>query len=176
MFRRDGSVTGGRNYKEIPLWKNVSAKQWNDWRWQLRNRITSVDQLKHVVEMTKEEEDMINSSLQTLRMAITPYYASLMDPTDRNCPIRRRAIPTGKETEISKEDMVDRVHEDIESPVHGITHRYPDRILFLIPDQCSMYCRHCTRRRMAGETDKPMPKKDVDLGTQNVRDTPQVGE
>ncbi|MBP1767420.1 MAG: lysine 2,3-aminomutase YodO family protein [Candidatus Aminicenantes bacterium] len=174
MFRRDGSVTGGRNYKEIPLWKNVSAKQWNDWRWQLRNRITTVDQLKQVVEMTQDEEDMVNSSLQTLRMAITPYYASLMDPTDRNCPIRRRAIPTGKETEISKEDMVDPLHEDIESPVHGITHRYPDRILFLITDQCSMYCRHCTRRRMAGETDRPMPKKDVDLGIQYVRDTPQV--
>jgi lysine 2,3-aminomutase len=174
MFKRDGSVTGGRNFKDIPLWKTITAKEWNDWRWQLRNRITSVDQLKQVVEMTKEEEDLVNSSLKSLRMAITPYYASLMDPTDRNCPIRKRAIPTGQETQISKEDMEDPLHEDIESPVHGVTHRYPDRILFMITDQCSMYCRHCTRRRMAGETDRPMPKEDVDRGIQYVKDTPQV--
>jgi lysine 2,3-aminomutase len=174
MFRKDGSVTGGRYYKEIPLWKNVTAKEWNDWRWQLRNRVTSVDQLIQVVEMTSEEKDMVNRALKSLRMAITPYYASLMDPTDRNCPIRKRAIPTGRETQVSQEDMVDPLHEDIESPVPGITHRYPDRILFLITDQCSMYCRHCTRRRMAGETDKPMPKEVIDLGIQYVKDTPQV--
>ena len=174
MFRKDGTVTGGRNYRDIPLWKNVTAREWNDWRWQLRNRITTVDRLKQVVEMTPEEEDMVNRALKSLRMAITPYYASLMDPVDRNCPIRKRAIPTGKETEICKEDMRDPLHEDIESPVPGVTHRYPDRILFLITDQCSMYCRHCTRRRMAGETDRAMPKKNIDLGIQYVKDTPQV--
>jgi len=174
MFRKDGTVSGGRDYRDIPLWKNVTAREWNDWRWQLRNRITTVDRLKQVVEMTPEEEDMVNRALKSLRMAITPYYASLMDPVDRNCPIRKRAIPTGKETEICKEDMRDPLHEDIESPVPGVTHRYPDRILFLITDQCSMYCRHCTRRRMAGETDRAMPKKNIDLGIQYVKDTPQV--
>ena len=174
MFRKDGTVTGGRNYRDIPLWKKVTAQEWNDWRWQLRNRITTVDQLKQVVEMTPEEEDMVNRALKSLRMAITPYYASLMDPVDRDCPIRRRAIPTGQETEICKEDMLDPLHEDIESPVPGITHRYPDRILFLITDQCSMYCRHCTRRRMAGETDKAIPQKNIELGIQYVKDTPQV--
>ena len=107
-------------------------------------------------------------------MAITPYYASLMDPSDRNCPIRKRAIPTGKETEISKEDMYDPLHEDIESPVRSITHRYPDRILFIITDQCSMYCRHCTRRRKAGDTDKSMPKRDIDMGIEYIKNTPQV--
>jgi lysine 2,3-aminomutase len=174
MIRSNGSVSGGRNFKEIPLWKDVSAAEWNDWKWQLRNRITSVDQLKQVVEMTKEEEKVVNNSLKSLRMAITPYYASLMDPADRNCPIRKRAIPSGKEIEISKEDMADPLHEDMESPVRSITHRYPDRLLFLVTDQCSMYCRHCTRRRMAGETDKPMPKQDVDMGIEYIKDTPQI--
>jgi lysine 2,3-aminomutase len=107
-------------------------------------------------------------------MAITPYYASLMDPSDRNCPIRKRAIPTGKEVEISEEDMYDPLHEDVESPVRSITHRYPDRVLFLVTDQCSMYCRHCTRRRKAGDTDKPMARKDIDMGIEYIKATPQV--
>jgi len=174
MIKSDGSVSGGRNYKKIPLWADVSLEEWNDWKWQLRNRITSVDTLKQVVDLTPEEEEEIKNSLKTLRMAITPYYASLIDPSDRNCPIRKRAIPTGKEVEISPEDMYDPLHEDLESPVRGITHRYPDRILFIITDQCSMYCRHCTRRRQAGETDKPMPQKDIDRCIEYIKDTPQV--
>jgi len=174
MIRKNGQVSGGRNYNEIPLWKDVTQREWNDWKWQLRNRITSVDALKQVVEMTAEEERDINNSLKSLRMAITPYYASLMDPSDRNCPIRKRAIPTGKEVEISKEDMYDPLHEDVESPVRSITHRYPDRVLFLVTDQCSMYCRHCTRRRKAGDTDKPMPKNDIDMGIEYIKATPQV--
>ncbi len=174
MIRKNGQVSGGRNYNEIPLWKDVTQSEWNDWKWQLRNRITSVDALKQVVEMTAEEERDVNNSLKSLRMAITPYYASLMDPSDRNCPIRKRAIPTGKEIEISEEDMYDPLHEDVESPVRSITHRYPDRVLFLVTDQCSMYCRHCTRRRKAGDTDKPMPRTDIDMGIEYIKATPQV--
>ena len=174
MIKNDGNVSGGRNYKEIPLWADVSLEDWNDWKWQLRNRITTVDTLRQVVDLTPEEEKEIKNSLKSLRMAITPYYASLIEPSDRNCPIRKRAIPTGKEVEISKEDMYDPLHEDMESPVRGITHRYPDRILFLVTDQCSMYCRHCTRRRQAGETDKPMPQKDIDRCIEYIKETPQV--
>lgn len=77
-----------RNYKEIPLWKNVSEEEWNDWKWQIRNRITDVDTLKQVINLTPEEENGIRNSLKTLRMAITPYYASLMDPDNPKCPIR----------------------------------------------------------------------------------------
>jgi len=174
MIKSDGSVSGGRNYKEIPLWKDISPEEWNDWKWQLKNRITSIDTLRQVVDLTPEDEEEIKNSLKTLRMAITPYYASLIDPSDRNCPIRKRAIPSGKEVEISQEDMYDPLHEDLESPVRGITHRYPDRILFIITDQCSMYCRHCTRRRQAGETDKPMPQKDIDRCIEYIKDTPQI--
>ncbi len=174
MIQKDGRVTGGRNYKSIPLWSSVSQEEWKDWKWQLRNRITAVEDLKKVVDISPQEEEEIKTALKSLRMAITPYYATLMDPIDRNCPIRKRAIPTIKEVEIAEEDMYDPLHEDLESPVRGITHRYPDRILFIVTDQCSMYCRHCTRRRKAGETDRPMPKKDIDRCIEYIKDTPQV--
>ena len=155
-------MVASRPYRTIPLWEDVTEDQWNNWRWQIANRITTVDQLDQVIELSVEEKDVIERSLNTLRMAITPYYASLMDPLDAACPIRMRAVPTIHETEIRPEDEVDPLAEDIDSPVPGLTHRYPDRVLFLVTDQCSMYCRHCTRRRMAGETDRPLPQSRID--------------
>jgi lysine 2,3-aminomutase len=100
----------------------VLEADWNDWHWQLNNRITSVDKLRQVVELTTAEEQAITDSLGTLRMAITPYYATLMDPKDRDCPIRKRAIPSSEELEFSKEDILDPLSEDTDSPVPGITH------------------------------------------------------
>ena len=163
-----------RSYKGIPLWASVSEEDWNDWHWQLTNRITSVDKLRQVVELTPEEEQSIRDSLGTLRMAITPYYATLMDPKDRDCPIRKRAIPSPEELNVSPEDILDPLSEDTDSPVPGITHRYPDRVLFLVTDQCSMYCRHCTRRRYAGESDQPRPKEEIDECIRYIAETPQI--
>ena len=163
-----------RPYQSIPLWKDVDEEQWNDWRWQLANRITTVDGLSQVINLTDEEQEVIEKSLNTLRMAITPYYASLMDPDDPTCPIRMRAVPTIYETHISPEDMVDPLHEDVDSSVPGLTHRYPDRVLCLVTDQCSMYCRHCTRRRIAGETDQPCSQAGVDAMIAYVRDNKGV--
>ncbi len=161
-------------YKEIALWQDVSPEDWNDWRWQVRNRISSVDQLKQVIDLNAEEEKGLEQCLQSFRMAITPYYASLMDPEDRNCPIRKQAVPTGLEVRYSDSDMADPLHEDVDSPVEGLTHRYPDRVLLLVTDQCSMYCRHCTRRRMAGGTDKPRSKEQIEAAIDYVRRTPKV--
>ncbi len=160
-----------RPYQSIPLWQDVDDAQWNDWRWQIANRITTVEQLGQVINLTEEERRVIGESLNTLRMSITPYYASLMDPDDPACPIRMRAVPTMLETQIRDEDQVDPLAEDTDSPVRGLTHRYPDRILFLVTDQCSMYCRHCTRRRMAGETDQPLPQSQIDEMIAYVRET-----
>jgi lysine 2,3-aminomutase len=100
-----------RSYKEIPLWKDVSKKDWDDWQWQLRNRITTVDQLKQVVNLTKEEEEGVHESLKVLRMAISPYFASLMDPDDPRDPIRMQAVPTISELDFSKSDMEDPLFE-----------------------------------------------------------------
>ena len=142
-----------RNYKDIPLWKDVSETDWNSWQWQVRNRIVNKDQLKQVIDLSPEEEEGVGQCLQTLRMAITPHYASLMDPNDKNCPIRSQAVPTAKELHRAKSDMADPLHEEVDSPTPGLTHRYPDRVLLLLTDQCSMYCRFCTRRRLAGDVE-----------------------
>ncbi len=105
---------------------------------------------------------------------ITPYYASLMDPADPYCPIRRQAIPTIAETLFGEADMLDPLSEDRDSPVPGLTHRYPDRVLFLITDQCSMYCRHCTRRRFAGQHDGGVSWNYIEQGVEYIRKTPAV--
>ncbi len=156
------------------MFPNVTDEQWNDWKWQVKNRIETLDELKKYINLTPEEEEGVAKSLQTLRMAITPYYLSLVDPEDRNCPIRKQAIPTGAETHKSAADLLDPLHEDEDSPVPGLTHRYPDRVLFLITDMCSMYCRHCTRRRFAGQTDSESPSERIQRSIDYIARTPQV--
>jgi len=163
-----------RDYREIPIWKDVSKDNWNDWKWQVRNRITTLEGLRQVINITDEEALGIENCLKALRMAITPYYATLMDPDNPRCPIRRQAVPTEKELQIGRWDMLDPLHEDEDSPVPGLTHRYPDRVLLLVTDQCSMYCRHCTRRRFAGQLDRPRSKKDIDAAVEYIRETPEV--
>ncbi len=163
-----------RSFREIPLWNNVSDSEWNDWRWQVKNRITTIDALKQVVSLTADEEEGVRKTLQTLRMAITPYYASLIEDGNPDCPVRKQAVPTAREVERSAADMADPLHEDVDSPVPGLTHRYPDRVLFLITDQCSMYCRHCTRRRLVGVHDEAAPANRVDKCIEYIRKTPQV--
>jgi len=153
------------------LWADVSEDQWEDWHWQLANRITSIDQLEQIIHLSQDEKEVIARSLNRLRMAITPYYASLMAYDDPRCPIRIRAVPTMAETNFVPEDLLDPLHEDIDSPTPGITHRYPDRALFLVTDQCSMYCRHCTRRRYAGEFDQPRKQSEIDDAIAYIRET-----
>ncbi|MDU1508307.1 MAG: lysine 2,3-aminomutase [Clostridium butyricum] len=145
-----------RNYKDIPMWENVTTEQWNSWKWQIANRITTVEELEKVVNLTTQEKNGIKAALNKLKMSITPYYATLIDPDDYDCPIRKQAIPTIDETKISESDSNDPLHETVDSPVPGLTHRYPDRVLLLITQQCSMYCRHCTRRRFAGHEDESL--------------------
>lgn len=163
-----------RHFNEIEMWKDVTQDQWDSWEWQVRNRITTLDQLKQVVNLTPKEEEGVTKSLEILRMGITPYYALLMDKDDPKCPVRMQAVPTAQETHMSAADMDDPLHEDGDSPVPGITHRYPDRVLFLITDMCSMYCRHCTRRRFAGHNDAGVPRDRIDAAIDYVRRTPVI--
>lgn len=107
-------------------------------------------------------------------MAITPYYLSLINLDDPNDPIRKQAIPTLAELHNAEADLLDPLHEDEDSPTPGITHRYPDRVLFLITDQCSMYCRHCTRRRFAGQHDTESTKERIDKAIDYISNTPAV--
>lgn len=156
------------------LYPEVSDAQWNDWKWQVKNRIETLDQLKKYITLTKDEEEGVSKSLETLRMAITPYYLCLINPNDPNCPIRKQAIPTGEETHQSAADLLDPLHEDEDSPTPGLTHRYPDRVLFLITDMCSMYCRHCTRRRFAGQHDCESPSERIQKSIDYIARTPQI--
>lgn len=134
----------------IPLWQDVPESEWDDWHWQLRNRITTVDQLQPWFPLTASETEAVRRTEGRLVMAIPPYWASLMDPSDPACPIRRQCIPTMEEFDIREHDRLDPCGEDGDMPVPGLVHRYPDRVLFLVTEQCAMYCRHCTRRRLVG--------------------------
>ncbi len=156
------------------LFPDVSDEQWNDWKWQIKNRIETLEQLKKLINLTSEEEEGIKKSLKTFRMAITPYYLSLIDPENPHCPVRKQAIPTGAETYQSPADLLDPLHEDEDSPVPGLTHRYPDRVLLLITDMCSMYCRHCTRRRFAGQKDDESPAVNIQKAIDYIAATPQI--
>ncbi len=164
-------MTESRRYELFP---NVTDEQWNSWEWQVKNRIETLEDLKTYVSLTPEEEEGVKKTLQTLRMAITPYYISLIDPNNPDCPVRKQAVPTGKETYQSPADLLDPLHEDEDSPVPGLTHRYPDRVLLLITDMCSMYCRHCTRRRFAGQKDGESAIDRIDKAIEYIAKTPQV--
>lgn len=136
-------------------WKswNIPEEKWNDWKWQVENRITSLAALKPLINLSDAESDAINKTLNRFRMAITPYYASLMDKNNPQCPIRLQAVPRIEETYKNEDDLADPLGEVKDSKTSCLVHRYPDRVLFLVTDKCGMYCRHCTRRRMVGATD-----------------------
>ncbi len=155
------------------LFPDVSDEEWNDWKWQVKNRIEDVDLLKKYLPLTKEEEDGAKECVKTFRMAITPYYLSLIDPNDKFDPIRAQALPTNLEKKIES-DMEDPLHEDVDSPVPGLTHRYPDRVLFLVSEMCSMYCRHCTRRRFTGDHDQNPSTDQIDKGIEYIANNPVV--
>jgi len=152
----------------------ATAEEWRDWHWHLRNRITTREELARYIRLTDEEEAVFNAANFSFRMAITPYYLSLIDPLNHRDPLRLQAIPRVMESHISVNDMSDPLHEDADAPVPGMTHRYPDRVLLLLTDQCAMYCRHCTRRRKAGEHDAPMPNDNVDKAIEYIKEHKEV--
>jgi lysine 2,3-aminomutase len=162
------------DYKKIPLWKNVPESDWHDYKWQLRNVIKDIPTLEKVTVLTAQERKDLKACLKKFTMAITPYYAALMDKRDRTCPVRLQAIPRGFELLDDPSDLSDPLHEDVDSPVPGLTHRYPDRVLLLVTNICSMNCRHCTRRRLVGFHDVHMSPKNLDKAIEYIRRSPEV--
>src|SRR5580765_3719725 len=131
------------------FWANVPDSEWNDWRWQLRNRITNVEQLQRLMpNLTPEEHAGATLANHKLALAMTPYFFNLIDLADENCPIRWQVIPRLEETQTATWEMSDPCGEDSHSPVPGLVHRYPDRVLMLVTDRCAAYCRYCTRSRL----------------------------
>ncbi len=161
---------GGRGF-----WSHVPDAEWNDWRWQLKHRITTLEQLQRLLPTLSPEEHAGTLLANTkLALAITPYFFNLIDPADENCPIRRQVIPRIEETTTASWEMSDPCGEDSHSPVPGLVHRYPDRVLFLVTDRCASYCRYCTRSRLVsnatGYDFHPEFEKQIDY----IRRTPAV--
>ena len=144
-------------------------ERWNDWKWQFANRITTVDQLSRALPLSPQEQADIQTCLGAFRMAITPYYASLIDPTNPNDPVRMQAVPSILETRPDANDLTDPLGEMADSPVPHVVHRYPDRVLLLVTMQCSMYCRHCTRRRVVGEEDCAISEQELQTAIAYIR-------
>jgi lysine 2,3-aminomutase len=130
------------------FWPDVAAELWNDWKWQLKNRVTNLQQLEQKIALTPEERAGVILSGHKLALAITPHFFNLIDPEDPSCPIRRQVIPRIEEADRSPFEMSDPCGEDSHMPVPGLVHRYPDRVLFLVTDRCASYCRYCTRSRV----------------------------
>jgi len=162
------------DYKSIPMYADVSPEQWNDWRWQLANVICDTETLTGVIDLDESQRRDLDRCLERFRMAITPYYASLMEKKYDLCSVRLQAVPSVRELEDSEADLADPLFEDVDSPVPGLTHRYPDRVLFLVTNRCSMYCRHCTRRRMVGFEDQHLPASQIAACIDYIREHEEV--
>ena len=156
-------------YRRIPLWKDVPLEQWETYQWQMANRIQTVEQLHQVIRLTPSEANAVTRKSGRFIMGIPPYWAALMDPDDPTCPIRRQAVPVEDEYRLSPNDMIDPLGEDSHMPVPGLVHRYPDRVLLLVVEVCSMYCRFCTRSRVVGTSAGFSKPANIDIAIDYIR-------
>lgn len=153
---------------------NIPREMWNDWKWQSRNRIETLEELKKYINITQDEEEGIKECLKVLKMSISPYYLSLIDVNNPNDPIRRQSVPSIKELAVGDMEMIDPLNEDYDSKIKCIVHRYDDRVLFLVTNQCFMYCRHCTRRRLVGKSECVISRDEIDLGIEYIKSHSEV--
>ena len=156
-----------------PAFKDIPDEKWNDWRWQLSHRLNSVQDFTGVLELTESEKRALNSK-ELFRVDITPYFISLIDPHNPHDPIRRQIIPTEEEIIPFTGMMEDSLAEDQHSPVRGLVHRYPDRVLMLTTTQCASYCRYCTRGRIVGNPAETFSPQELDAQIDYLKRTPQV--
>lgn len=154
--------------------KQIKEARTKNWQWQLRNRITTAEELQEHLPLSNQEMTDISTCLNTFRMAVTPYYLSLINPNDPQDPIKKQAVPRIDELTVGPYDMEDPLHEDIYSPVPNLIHRYNDRALLLTTFQCSMYCRHCTRRRVVGENDCVISQKKLDAAVKYITEHTEI--
>ena len=132
------------------LFPEAGDRDWNDWRWQLRHSLRGLEALERVLDLSDDERSALQRNRNSLPNSVTPYYASLLDRSDASHPLRRTMVMATQEFERTPEESIDPLREDSDSPVPGLVHRYPDRVLFLVTGTCPVYCRYCTRSRMVG--------------------------
>ncbi|MDW7731481.1 MAG: lysine 2,3-aminomutase [Methanolobus sp.] len=155
----------------------VAISNWKDWKWQIKHCVKDIDTFETLldIEFEPEERKLLEETLEKFPLSITPYYLSLIESQDlKNDPIFMQAFPSPSELIVSEDDMHDPLSEDEDSPVPGITHRYPDRVLFHVSNVCSMYCRHCTRKRKVGDIDSVPDKDEVQKGLDYIAAHPEV--
>ena len=151
--------------------------KWRDWQWQIKNAIRDIDTFEKLtgINFSQKEKENLKKTLEKFPMSVTPYYASLIDPKDyKNDPVFKQSFPSPDELITQDYEMEDPLHEDKDNPAPGITHRYPDRVLFHVSNVCSMYCRHCTRKRKVGDKDFIPCKKEILKGIEYIKKTPEV--
>ncbi len=154
---------------------DVSTEQWTDWKWQLRNRIQTLEELEQWIEPTAEEIAGIEATKGVFRWQITPYYASLMDPTDPNCPVRRQVVPRLDEMQDDINILaLDPLEELAHSPVKNVIHNYKDRVAFCVASECAVYCRYCLRKRMVGDGEYAMNKTELQEGIDYIAAHPEI--
>ena len=159
--------------KRAPVYADVPDEKWNDWRWQLSHRLNSVEEIEKVFPLTESERKALQTS-GLFRVDITPYFISLIDPNDPNDPVRKQIIPRSEEMQAFTAMMEDSLAEDRHSPVPGLVHRYPDRVLMLVTTQCASYCRYCTRSRIVGDPGQTFSRQEFEAQIEYLKRTPQV--
>jgi lysine 2,3-aminomutase len=159
--------------KRAPAFADVPDDKWNNWRWQLSNRINTPEEFEKVIPLTDSERKAL-SAAHLFRVDITPYFISLIDPDNPNDPIRRQVVPTEAEMTPFTAMMEDSLAEDRHSPVPGLVHRYPDRALMLVTTQCASYCRYCTRSRIVGDPSATFSRSEFEMQIEYLKRTPQI--
>ncbi len=159
--------------KRAPVYNDIPDEKWNDWRWQLSHRLNSAEEIEKVFPLNDSERKALNTS-GLFRVDITPYFISLIDPDDAQDPVRQQIIPTEAEIMPFTGMMEDSLAEDRHSPVPGLVHRYPDRVLMLVTTQCASYCRYCTRSRIVGDPGQTFSRQEFEQQLDYLKRTPQV--
>lgn len=162
------------NAERPDIWKEAPDRDWNNWIWQQQKRIKSMDQLEKVINVTEEERNAFAQSHEMFNMGITPYYASLIDKDDPNCPIRLQSVPNKGELFIHPSEMEDPLGEEANMPVPGVTHRYPDRVLFYTTHNCPVYCRHCTRKRKVSDPSSAAQTAQLEAGLKYIEEHKEI--
>jgi lysine 2,3-aminomutase len=171
--RRTGPDGRPARSRRAPFYDDVPEERWDDWRWQLSHRVNDLDTFAQILELTDDEREGL-AAPEKFRVDITPYFISLIDPADANDPIRRQVMPLGVEQQAFTAMMEDSLREDQHSPVPGLVHRYPDRVLMLVTTQCASYCRYCTRSRIVGDPTQNFDSREFEAQLEYLRRTVQV--
>jgi lysine 2,3-aminomutase len=150
-------------FQRYTPWRDVTREQWDDWKWQMQHSISTPEQLGQIFPLSEERQARIRSTLWKYKFLVAPYYLSLADPGNPQCPIWLQSIPTEQELMVRPEEMADPLNEDGDMAVPNVVHRYPDRVLVTINSNCSMYCRFCTRRRFVLDKGGHKDRNEVDV-------------